>query len=1271
MGQIHIIDGQKDMILDFIAAKHIIDDTHKKSLEDRLETYNFITFTDRRFSAELEKRNRIIIPDEDGGLVEFVIFEVAKYKDTEGHKAQVFTHASYLELKKASILKPERYEGRTASQHAGFALNKTGWRVGNVESTGTRTLSINEHTNPYEFLKRIAKEFELELRFRVEHDNNKITGRYVDLLERVGMWRGREVEFGKDLEGIKRIEKQDIVTALLGLGPEKDDGSRIEVLVEDFNALERWGWIDEQGNLNHLIESYEIQSDRTEMTETQARQYTRTALNKRINTQVTYECTIVDLENVPGLENKKIRFGDTIKIKDTSFNPPLYLEARVFEQERSIKTTAKKDIKLGDFIEYTEEQVHAIWKQLQKQIQNRVTIYDLNEYTYSKFTIDNKDEGVYQDGTYYADAVSDTAESNAKAYAVEQDDLVKEFAENVAEAKSVEAIRQANADTIDYVQNYANKKISQQPAPPNNPETGDLWIDTSKQPYVWKQWDGTDWKKATATDLSELDGELQSAQIAVGAIDADRLANNAVTVNKILNGAISEAKIAADAVTSIKIANNAVNNDKLANLSVDAAKLTDDSVTETKIANLAVGSAAIQNLAVKNQHVYSLHANKITAGIIAAERVAIGSGTQFCEGYDPTKIEIGGKNLLKGTTDSWRNINHSQYYADLTGALKIADLGLEVGDYLTFKVYIKTGSIAGAQARFRWHKSDNTNHSNSMGTKIGKSTEGWVELSAKIPSQTDNVRIVVNATDNGTNSGTFQYKYLKAEKGNKATDWTPAPEDNPALLWRYRDTVYIDGGNIYANTITANEIATGTITANELASNSITAAKIASNAITAAKIQANAVTSAKIAADAVTAAKIAANSISSNMIATAGLDAGVVKFGTMSGERIATRTIAANRIATGTLTANELASNSVTAVKIASNAVTADKIAANAVTAGKISVNNLSAITANLGTVTAGTLRTVRLEGATGVFSGKIQAPQLTVEIDNPAQFADFGLRLQTAEWQPSTSNPYKITGFIKFETKENGVYVVKENTNGSQEAMDGFVVAAKNSVFSDSVSVSSSLSISKGSISGGLQLGHAPTVHALTEHNTNKYLVIYPQRYSEQDRFRIRSHNQKSDYVNDFRIDVNGYMRVPGVYYSTTTNSANVRVGTTAGLFTRNTSLRKYKLNIDTVDDPYKILNLNARTWYDKGDVERYAEAMHLKSKGENYNLDNIEFIKRIGGLIAEEVVDAGLEIYAEYDEKGKLNGIAYDRLWTLLIPIVRELKEEIKKIKEVLKIE
>ncbi|WBX81285.1 hypothetical protein PD280_06070 [Virgibacillus salarius] len=91
------------------------------------------------------------------------------------------------------------------------------------------------------------------------------------------------------------------------------------------------------------------------------------------------------------MENKKIRFGDKIKIKDLMFHPPLYLEARVHTVERSITDKSQKKVTLGDYIEYTEEEVKAIWKQLQDEIRQKVSNDELMEYTYTKQVINSKD----------------------------------------------------------------------------------------------------------------------------------------------------------------------------------------------------------------------------------------------------------------------------------------------------------------------------------------------------------------------------------------------------------------------------------------------------------------------------------------------------------------------------------------------------------------------------------------------------------------------------------------------------------------------------------------------------------------------------------------------------------------------------------------------------------------------------------------------------------------------------------------------------------------
>ncbi|WP_188453803.1 phage tail spike protein [Virgibacillus oceani] len=363
---IHILDGQTDEILADITAKNLLSNNHRKSLKDTLETFDFETFADKAFSNHLIGQNRVIIPKEDNGYIEFVINEVGKYHDESGLKTEVYSSAGYLMLKKATVISPTTLNG-TAEQHVTTAVAGTEFKAGDIAYAGVEEIVIENHTNPYSLLKRIAKTFNLELDFRIEIENGKIV-RYVDMLERIGEWRGREVTFGKDLIGIRRRERTDkIVTALKGLGPIREDGTRLEVIVEDKEALTRWG-----RNGRHIIEPYEPQSTDQDMTLERLTTLTENELEKRVNAIVEYETTIADLENVPGMENKKIRFGDTIKIKDTTFNPPLYLEARVHTMDRSITDKSKKPVILGDYIEYTEDEVKAIWKSLQAEIQRKL-----------------------------------------------------------------------------------------------------------------------------------------------------------------------------------------------------------------------------------------------------------------------------------------------------------------------------------------------------------------------------------------------------------------------------------------------------------------------------------------------------------------------------------------------------------------------------------------------------------------------------------------------------------------------------------------------------------------------------------------------------------------------------------------------------------------------------------------------------------------------------------------------------------------------------------
>lgn len=515
-----ILDHQTDEVLGHINQKYVIDNEHEKDLPTHKDYFRFTVLADNKHAEHLTKRNVLIIPGEDGEFLEFRIFESIKYRNNEGLFIQVHALATYLDLKTQKIFDPQKTTSETALQHATTALDGTEWQVGNVEFKGVRTLDFDSPFNSYDYILRIAREFELEPRFYIETDGNKITGRYVDLVERVGEFRGRTIEFGRDLQSIKRKEDtSEVVTALWVYGPQREDGTRLKVLVEDDEARQRWG---RRGR--HIIDYYEPQTDDQNITQERLETLGNMELNKRINAVVTYEADIVDLENVPGLENKKIRFGDTIRIKDMKFNPPLYVEARVFNVKRDVFNKANKTVQLGDFVEYTEEEVQAIWKLLQQQIQQKISAAQaeqiIEEYAEPKKVESPTPPPIVSEGDN--PIWIDTSKDPHVPHIVEQGQWVKVVP---TEAEEVNAYNKSEIDTItseleDGIQQAMstadgkNTVFRQENTPPTtNRKVGDLWFKTDEgnKMFVWTgEWTETklDYQALSVGKLSAISADL-------------------------------------------------------------------------------------------------------------------------------------------------------------------------------------------------------------------------------------------------------------------------------------------------------------------------------------------------------------------------------------------------------------------------------------------------------------------------------------------------------------------------------------------------------------------------------------------------------------------------------------------------------------------------------------------------------------------------------------------------------------------------------------------
>ncbi|MCJ7987875.1 phage tail protein [Priestia sp. OVL9] len=236
---------------------------------------------------------------------------------------------------------------------ANWVLNGTEWQLGVTDYSGIRQITF-EYMNAYDAILQVKETFGCEISFRIEIDGNQIVKRYVDLVTRLGKFDGKEITFGKDLSGIRRkVNYDNLVTSLVCVGPEKEDGTRLTVTVENEAARQRWCRDDGK----HLVALYEPESSDQTMTIQKLTSLGLTELNKRIMGSIEYEVEQVTLDSVLGLEHEKAYFADTLRIKDLHYVPPLYLEARVTEVERPLLNASEKTYKLGDFVEYTQDQV--------------------------------------------------------------------------------------------------------------------------------------------------------------------------------------------------------------------------------------------------------------------------------------------------------------------------------------------------------------------------------------------------------------------------------------------------------------------------------------------------------------------------------------------------------------------------------------------------------------------------------------------------------------------------------------------------------------------------------------------------------------------------------------------------------------------------------------------------------------------------------------------------------------------------------------------------
>ena len=311
--------------------------------------------------TSLAKGQRLVLADGRGVWHEYVVSETEEERSGGAVACTAYCEGFLRELTGDYIV--DRRPSGSAAVCLASLLDGLRIRPGTVTAAGTAQMSWY-HVSAREALSELVAALGCEMRGRVTVAGDKVTGRHVDLVDRVGAASARRFEYGSDLTSVRRsVDGSDVVTALYGYGkgiPLHDEGGDAtggysrkitfgdinggRDYLEDDAAKRTWGLPGPDGTTVHVFGKVEFDDceDPAEL-----KRLTREALDRMSQPAVTYEADVLQLAR-GGLDADGISEGDTVALVDTCFDPPLRLSGRVLRIEEDLLDATSTRLTLGN-----------------------------------------------------------------------------------------------------------------------------------------------------------------------------------------------------------------------------------------------------------------------------------------------------------------------------------------------------------------------------------------------------------------------------------------------------------------------------------------------------------------------------------------------------------------------------------------------------------------------------------------------------------------------------------------------------------------------------------------------------------------------------------------------------------------------------------------------------------------------------------------------------------------------------------------------------------
>lgn len=307
------------------------DDTYTQDLSTGTSTFEFST----NVTGIIEEGNYVMFYHK----LKYELFQIVEIE--EEHKEGGITSHCYAEGAVLELLNGS-FRGLKGDMSADFLMKKildgTRWELGYCSEslkTNIQMVNIDKTTQIWDIIQTYMGIFNYEIDTRVTYSAGKVIGFYIDLYDEgeLGKKTYKRFEYGRNVSGI--VKKKDLYewcTAIIidcqcevdnisfkQHGFSKGNGSDT-ILAETANDIYNAG----KPYIYGVYDGNEV--DGREAVDNALKDLKRRCIPKfdyDVTTALTYQ------------EYMDISLGDTVRVNDSSFNPPLLLEARISKIELS------------------------------------------------------------------------------------------------------------------------------------------------------------------------------------------------------------------------------------------------------------------------------------------------------------------------------------------------------------------------------------------------------------------------------------------------------------------------------------------------------------------------------------------------------------------------------------------------------------------------------------------------------------------------------------------------------------------------------------------------------------------------------------------------------------------------------------------------------------------------------------------------------------------------------------------------------------------------